>query len=89
MTAPVPWNTYPYTENYFFSFQRQFGRKLMLSVSYVGIQSHHLLLVYSNNPGNPGLCLSLSQPNEVAPGTPTCGPFGEETSYIRRERTGL
>jgi len=81
MTAPVPWNTYPYTENYFLSAQRQFGQKMMLSASYVGSQSHHLLLVYSANPGNPALCLSLSQPNEVAPGSPTCGPFGEETTY--------
>jgi hypothetical protein len=81
MTAPVPWNTYPYTENYFLSVQRQFGQRMMFSASYVGSQSHHLLLVYSNNPGNPALCLSLSQPNQVAPGSPTCGPFGEETVY--------
>jgi hypothetical protein len=27
--------------------------------------------------------LSLSQPNEVAPGTPTCGPFGESAVYTR------
>jgi len=81
MTAPVPWDTYPYTENYFLSVQRQFGQHMMLSASYVGSQSHHQLLVYSNNPGNPALCLSLSQPSEVAPGTPTCGPFGEETQY--------
>jgi hypothetical protein len=33
------------------------------------------------NPGNPALCLSLSQVNEVASGTPTCGPFGESNSY--------
>lgn len=81
MTAPVPWDTYPYTENYFFSAQRQFGQHALFSVSYVGSQSHHLLLVYSANPGNPALCLSLSQPNEVAAGSPTCGPFGEETVY--------
>jgi hypothetical protein len=82
MTAPVPWDTYPYTENYFLSVQRQFGERMMFSASYVGSQAHHLLLVYSNNPGNPALCLSLSQPNEVKPGTATCGPFGEETTYI-------
>ncbi len=81
MTAPVPWDTYPYTENYFLSVQREFGQHAMLSVSYVGSQSHHLLLVYSANPGNPALCLALSQPSEVAPGSPTCGPFGEETVY--------
>lgn len=81
MTAPVPWNSYPYTENYFLSLQRQLGQHTMFSVSYVGSQAHHLLLVYSANPGNPGLCLALSQPSQVAPGSPTCGPFGEETVY--------
>ena len=82
MTAPPPWNTYPYTENYFFSIERQFGRDTLLSISYVGSQTHHLLLVYSANPGNPALCLALSNPNAVAPGSPTCGPFGEDTTYI-------
>jgi hypothetical protein len=81
MTAPVPWDTYPYTEHYFLSAERQFGQHLMLSASYVGNQSHHLLLVYSNNPGNPALCLSLSKQSEVAKGSPTCGPFGESTVY--------
>jgi len=81
MTAPVPWNTYPYTENYFLSVQRQFGRNTMFSLSYVGSQAHHLLLVYSNNPGNPALCLALSQTSEVAPGSPTCGPYGESSVY--------
>ena len=81
MTAPPPWNTYPYNENYFFSIERQFGGNTVLSVAYVGSQAHHLLLVYSANPGNPALCLALSQPSQVAPGSPTCGPFGEDTVY--------
>lgn len=81
MTAPPPWNTYPYTESYFLSVERQFGGNTVFSVSYVGSQAHHLLLVYSANPGNPALCLSLSQPSEVQPGSPTCGPFGEDTVY--------
>jgi hypothetical protein len=33
------------------------------------------------NVGNPALCLSLSQPAEVAPGSSTCGPYGENGSY--------
>jgi hypothetical protein len=82
MTAPTPWNSYPYNENYFFSIERQFGRNLLFSASYVGSQAHHLLLVYSANPGNPALCLKLSNPTAVAPGSPTCGPFGEDTTYI-------
>jgi hypothetical protein len=81
MTAPPPWNTYPYSENYFFSIERQLRETTLLSLSYVGSQAHHLLVVYSANPGNPGLCLSLSQPSEVAPGTPTCGPFSENAVY--------
>jgi hypothetical protein len=52
-----------------------------LNVSYVGSQAHHLLLTYSMNPGNPALCLALSTPQSVAPGSATCGPFGESGSY--------
>lgn len=81
MTAPPPGNTYPYNENYFFSVERQFGESTLLNLSYVGSQAHHLLVVYSANPGNPALCLALSRPSAVAAGTPVCGPFGEDTSY--------
>jgi hypothetical protein len=31
-----------------------------------------------DNPSNQALCLSLSRQTEVAPGSPTCGPFGED-----------
>src|ERR1019366_2314491 len=81
MTAPIPGNTFPYNENYFFSIQRQINESTLFSVSYVGSQAHHLLVVYSANPGNPALCLALSKPSAVAPGSPTCGPFGEDTVY--------
>jgi hypothetical protein len=67
MTAPPPTNTYPYTENYFLSFQRELNANTVLNLSYVGSEAHHLLVVYSANPGNPALCLSL----------PGCGPGGE------------
>jgi hypothetical protein len=82
MTAPPPWNTYPYNENYFLSIERQVGSGTLLSVSYVGSQAHHLLVVYSANPGNPALCLALSRPAALAPGTSTCGPFGEDATYV-------
>jgi hypothetical protein len=78
MTAPPPWNTYPYNENYFLSIERQFGGNTVLSLSYVGSQAHHLLVIYSANPGNPALCLQLNREGA----TPTCGPFGEDTTYI-------
>jgi len=84
-TGPNPRNTYPYTENYFLSIERQLGRNALLSLSYGGSQAHHLLMVYSINPGNPALCLALSRPSAVAPGSPTCGPFGEDTQYITRD----
>jgi hypothetical protein len=64
-----------------FSLQRQIGLRTLISASYVGNQAHRLLALEAANPGNPALCLSLSQPSEVMPDTPTCGPFGESTVY--------
>jgi hypothetical protein len=80
MTAPPPWNTYPYTEDYFLSFERQLPWQTVLSISYAGSESHHLLLVYSANPGNPALCMALNQPG-ILPAGATCGPGGENTNY--------
>jgi Carboxypeptidase regulatory-like domain len=82
MTAPAPTNTFPYAENYFLSIERQLPGATVLSLNYVGAQAHHLLAVYSANPGSAALCLSLSQPDEVAAGSPTCGPNGEDTTYV-------
>jgi len=82
MTAPPPSNTYPYSENYFIAIERQLAANTVLSISYVGSQAHHLLAVYSANPGNPALCLALSNPSAVAPGSQTCGPGGEDTTYV-------
>jgi hypothetical protein len=74
-------NSVPYTENYMFSVQRQITRASVLTVSYAGNQGHPLLVLDPVNVGNPALCLSLSQPSEVAPGSATCGPFGEDGVY--------
>jgi hypothetical protein len=82
MTAPYGGNTYPYNENYFLSIERQLGTTSVLSLSYAGSQAHHLLIVYSANPGNPALCLALSKPSAVAPGTSTCGPYAEDATYV-------
>ncbi len=85
MTAPPPSDVYPYTENYFASIERQLSANTLLSLSYVGSQAHHLLVVYSANPGNPALCLALSQPVALAPAVPPqtpCGPFGEDKTYV-------
>lgn len=81
LTTPDHNNTFPYNENYFFAIEREVGTGTLLRLSYAGSQAHHLLVVFSANPGNPALCLALSQPNAVAPGSPTCGPFGESTTY--------
>ncbi len=78
-------NVTPYTESYMFSIQRELGRNTTLSASYVGAQAHHLLVLVSANPGNPALCLSLSRPEDVMPGTATCGPFGENNTYYARD----
>jgi hypothetical protein len=80
MTAPVPWDTYPYTEQFFFSIERQLPGQAVLSLSYVGSQSHHQLLVNSANPGYPALCLALNQPG-VLVGGQSCGPGGENSGY--------
>jgi hypothetical protein len=77
-----PGNVTPYSEQFTFSIQRELGTHALLSVGYVGSESHHLLTLVEANPGSPALCLSLSQPSQVAPGSPTCGPFGESTAYI-------
>jgi hypothetical protein len=71
----------PYTLQYTLSIQRQFGKNTVATATYVGSESHHLLTLLEANPGNPALCLSLSQVNEVAAGTPTCGPFGESNLF--------
>lgn len=71
-------NSVPYTENYMLSFERQLTNSTLLTMSYAGNEGHHILAVVSNNPANQALCLSLSQPGEVAPGSPACGPFGED-----------
>jgi hypothetical protein len=81
--AVSPGDVTPYAEDYMLSIERQFGAGTMLEVSYVGTQAHHLLTLIEANPGDPSLCLSLSQVSEVAPGSATCGPFGESGTYTR------
>ncbi len=78
-------NVTPYTESYMFSIQRELGRNTTLSLGYVGSQGHHLLALVAANPGNAALCLSLSRPENVMPGSATCGPFGENNTYTARD----
>jgi hypothetical protein len=89
-------NRVPYTENFMLSFQRQIAGSALLTVSYAGNEGHRLLVLQPQNTGSPGLCLSLSRTNQVAAGTTTCGPFGEDAAYtpasgqtIQGTRVGL
>jgi hypothetical protein len=66
-------NRIPYTEQYTLSLERQLGSNTVLAASYVGNQSHRLLVLEESNPGNPALCLR----------TPGCGPFEETASGTR------
>ena len=77
-------NRIPYTEEYMLSLERGFGAHTVLSLNYVGTQGHRLLVLEEANPGNPALCLFLSNPANLKPEQPLqtpCGPFGEGTSY--------
>jgi hypothetical protein len=75
-------NKIPYTEEWVLSIERQLGPNTVFSASYLGTSSHRQLVLIEPNPGNPALCLSLSQPSQVQPGTLTCGPGGEDTVYF-------
>jgi Carboxypeptidase regulatory-like domain len=72
----------PYTAEWMLSIERQAGPHTVLSASYVGTSSHRQRVLIEPNPGNPALCLSLSESSEVQPGTLTCGPGGEDTVYF-------
>ena len=74
-------NRIPYVEEYMLSLERQLGTNTVLSASYVGTQSHRLLVMEEANAGDPLRCLRLSQPSDVSPTSPTCGPFGESNVF--------
>ena len=80
-------NKSPYTMSTNLTIERQLSANTILSVGYIGSLSRHLLAVHSVSPGNPALCLSLSQPQDVAPGSPVCGPLGENLVYTRANGT--
>jgi hypothetical protein len=82
-----PFNKTPYTMSANLTIERQLGSNMLFSIGYIGSLSRHLLAVHDVNPGNPALCLSLSQSQDVRPGTPTCGPFGENNVYTRADGT--
>jgi carboxypeptidase family protein len=74
-------NKIPYTEEYMLSIERGFGKNTVFDVSYVGTQAHHLLVLREANPGDPALCLHLSNPANLAAGQTPCGPFSESNVF--------
>ena len=80
-------NRLPYAEEYELSIEHQITRSDLLTVSYVGTQAHRLLSSVSANPGDPALCLALSNAAILAPGQTACGPGGENNVYIRADNS--
>jgi hypothetical protein len=80
-------NRTPYAMTANFTIERKIGSNYLATASYAGSLGRHLLTSVAANPGVPSLCLSLSQPQDVAAGTPTCGPFGENSIYTRANGT--
>jgi hypothetical protein len=66
-----------YSDNFMLSVERELMPNMVVTASVVATRGHHLLVLSESNPGNPALCLGVSQPNQVAPGSSTCGPFAE------------
>jgi hypothetical protein len=77
-------NETPYSENYMLSVEREMAPNAILTARYVGSRGHNILVIRQANPGNPALCLSVSEPDQVAPGSPTCGPFAENGTFITK-----
>jgi hypothetical protein len=62
-------NKVPYSEQWNLSIERQLYANTVFSISYVGNQSHHLLVIIPFNSANPTECLAQAAAN---PGS--CGP---------------
>ncbi len=82
-------NKIPYTAEYMLSLERQLDARTVATASYVGASAHRLLVLKEANPGDPALCLSLSQPSAVAVGSPTCGPFQESNTFTTAGGQGV
>jgi hypothetical protein len=66
-----------YAEQYNLTLERQLTKDMLLRVSYVGTQAHHLLASHDLNYGNPETCLQLNN----IPASGGCGPFDADSSY--------
>jgi hypothetical protein len=72
-------NKLAYAEHYNMSIQRQLSDSTVLTVAYVGTQSHNLQGDLNLNVGDPNLCLSLAANGA----TPKCGPNNEKQVFTR------
>jgi hypothetical protein len=70
--AVDPADVTPYAQHWMASIERQFNGAALVSLSYIGTSTHHLLVLEEANPANPALCLSL--------GSSVCGPFNEQAA---------
>lgn len=70
--AVDPADVTPYAQHWMASVERQFSGAALISLSYIGTSTHHLLVLEEANPANPALCLSL--------GSAVCGPFNEQAA---------
>jgi len=88
-STQVAWthNVVPYSEQWNLSIQREIPRVAIMTLSYVGDEAHHMLGETEQNPGDPALCLSVSQASEVAAGSATCGEGGENGIYEKADGT--
>jgi hypothetical protein len=73
-----PHDKIPQVQQFEFSLQRQLGSSTVIGASYVGSVGRHLLTFEESNPSNQALCLFLSNPANLAPNSPTCGPGNED-----------
>jgi Carboxypeptidase regulatory-like domain len=82
-------NVSPYNESYNLSIEREIRSNTIFKVGYIGAGAHHLLVLTPASPGNATLCKSVSRPDQVMEGTPTCGPFSEGGTFTRADGTSI
>jgi len=80
-------NKITYAEHYHLTIQRELSKSIVATLGYVGTQAHRLEVNLQPNLGDANLCLSLSQQNQVAPNTQTCGPYAEPSVFTRADGT--
>ena len=80
-------NKTPYGISNNINIQREIAKGTLFSVGYVGTLGRRLTTMVEANPANRQLCYSLSQPSEVAPGSPTCGVGREDDTITAKNGT--